>query len=96
MRSLKNLWPEFAEDVDFYAVNIDPTDDFDRLEEFKAEEGYPWPLTHSDRKAMDALDVIRQSSKLAYDSDGIIVYREKMAGGDADVWRELFEDLSSG
>ena len=24
MRSLIDVWPEFAEDVDFYAVNIDP------------------------------------------------------------------------
>ena len=94
MRSLKDVWPEYADHVDFYAVNIDPSDSFDKLEDFKRDQGYPWPLTHSDRDTLLRLNVIRQSTKVVFDSDGIIVYRERMGGGDIEEWRELFRDLS--
>ncbi len=94
MRSLIYVWPEFAEEVDFYAVNIDPSDSFDKLEDFKRDQGYPWPLTHSDRDTLLRLNVIRQSTKIAFDSDGVIVYRERMGGGDAETWQELFRELS--
>lgn len=94
MRSLKDVWPEYADDVDFYAVNIDPSDSFDKLEDFKRDQGYPWPLTHSDRDALLRLNVIRQSTKIAFDSDGVIVYRERMGGGDVEEWRDLFRELS--
>ena len=94
MRSLIDVWPEFAEDVDFYAVNIDPSDSFDKLEDFRRDQGYPWPLTHSDRDTLLRLNVIIQSTKIVFDSDGIIVYRERMGGGDVDEWRDLFRELS--
>ncbi|MXY22402.1 MAG: peroxiredoxin family protein [Dehalococcoidia bacterium] len=94
MRSLIDVWPEFAEGVDFYAVNIDPSDSFDKLEDFKLDQGYPWPLTHSDRDTLLRLNVIRQSTKIAFDSDGVIVYRERMGGGDTETWRDLFRELS--
>ena len=94
MRSLVDVWPEFADDVDFYAVNIDPSDSFDKLEDFKQDQGYPWPLTHSDRDTLLRLNVIIQSTKIVFDSDGIIVYRERMGGGDIEEWRNLFQELS--
>ena len=75
-------------------MNIDPSDSFEKLEDFKKDQGYPWPLAHSDRDTLLSLEVIRQSTKIAFDSDGIIVYRERMGGGNAETWRELFEDMS--
>ena len=94
MRSLIDVWPDYADDVDFYAVNIDPSDSFDKLEDFKRDQGYPWPLTHSDRDTLLRLNVIRQSTKIAFDSEGVIIYRERMGGGSAETWRQLFRELS--
>ena len=94
MRSLKNIYPEFADNVDFYAVNIDPTDDMERLEAFREDQGYPWPIAHSGKDTLTRLNVTYQSTKVAIGADGIIVYRERMGGGDPDKWREVFQELS--
>ncbi len=80
--------------MDFYAVNIDPSDSFDKLEDFKRDQGYPWPLTHSDRDTLLRLKRDSTVTKIAFDSEGVIVYRERMGGGDAETWRELFQELS--
>ena len=95
MRSLIDVWPEFAEDVDFYAVNIDPSDSFDKLEDFKNDQGYPWPLTHSDRDTLLRLNVIRQSTKIAFDSRGVITHRNGMGQGTDEVWHEVFQELAA-
>ena len=94
MRSLKDVYPEFANGLDFYAVNIDPTDDMARLEEFGKNQEYPWPIANSDKNTLSSLDVTYQSTKVAIDGNGIIIYRERMGGGDTDTWREVFEKLS--
>ena len=94
MRSLKDVYPEYASGLDFYAVNMDPTEDMAKLEEFGENQGYPWPIAHSDRDTLSSLDVTYQSTKVAIDENGVIIYRERMGGGDVDTWREVFEKLS--
>ena len=96
MRSLKSVYPEFAGSVDFYAVNVDPSDDLATLEKFGQNEGYPWPVAHSDSEVLFKLHVTNRSTKVAFGADGIIIYRERMGGGNAEVWRGIFEQLSSG
>ena len=49
---------------------------------------------HSDRDTLSSLDVTYQSTKVAIDENGVIIYRERMGGGDVDTWREVFEKLS--
>ena len=94
MRSLKDVYPQYANGLDFYAVNMDPTEDMAKLEEFGENQGYPWPVAHSDRDTLSSLDVTYQSTKVAIDGNGVIIYRERMGGGDVDSWREVFEKLS--
>ena len=96
MRSLKGIWPEYADAVDFYAINVDPSDSLEDLENFGKNQGYPWPMADSDSEVLFKLHVTNQSTKVAFGADGIIVYREKMGGGGPDVWRGIFEELSSG
>ena len=95
LRSLKNVYPEFANSVDFYVVNIDPTEDIQSLEEFGKNQGYPWPVTQPDEGMIVRLDIIMQSTKVAIDADGVIVYREGFGRGDLQKWREVFSELSA-
>ena len=53
-------------------------------------------MADSDSEVLFKLHVTNQSTKVAFGADGIIVYREKMGGGGHDVWRGIFEQLSSG
>ena len=92
---MKKVYPEYAADVDFYAINVDPSDGLDDLAAFGEKEGYPWPIAQSDSDVLFKLHVTRQSTKIAFDTNGVIVYRARMGDGDADEWRGIFEELSS-
>ncbi len=96
MRSLRDLWPQYADSVAFYAVNTNPTEGIESLVEFAEEEGYPWPIAQPDAGVIPNLRIAIQSSKIAMDGDGTIVYREGMGRGDVEEWRELFERLAAG
>jgi hypothetical protein len=43
-----------------------------------------------------ALGVLVQSTKVAFDASGEIVYRDGFGKGDGATWRRLFENLSGG
>ena len=94
MRSLTGLYPEYADGVDFYAVNVDLSAELDELEAFGQKQGYPWRIAHSDREMLVNLHVTQQSTKIAFGGDGVIIYREGMGRGGLDKWREVFESLS--
>ena len=91
---MKDVYPEYANGVDFYAVNMDPIEDVAKLEEFGENQGYPWPIASSDRDTLSDLDVTYQSTKVAIDGNGVIIYRDRMGGGDPDTWRDVFQKLS--
>ena len=96
---MKVIYPEFAEQVSFYAVGtfIKAVEDVDRLEAHRQRNGFPWPVANpvNEREALANLNVASQSTKIAFDSRGVIVYRDGFDGGDVDVWKQVFSDLSS-
>lgn len=96
MRSLKEIHPPYADEVDFYVVNVDPTESLSRLEAFGEREGYPWDIVQPGRGDLARYKVTYQSTKVAFGADGVIVYRAGFGDGGAQEWRALFERLSSG
>ena len=93
---MKDIYPEYADDVAFYAVGTDPSESLARLEAYRADQGYPWPIAEADRSVLSDFKVLVQSTKVAFDSDGIIVYRDGYGGGNEGRWIEVFEQLSGG
>ena len=91
---MKNVYPEFAGSVDFYAIGLSSFESIEDLESFREKERYPWPIAGIDTGVLKDLDVLLQSTKIALDHQGIISYRAGYAtGGDAE-WREVFADLA--
>ncbi len=92
------MYPEFADEVDFYAIAVSRSfDNLDRLEDYRQRNGYPWPVANmaDERDALSSLNVSYQSTKIAFDSQGVITYRDGFGGGGADTWRQVFADLAS-
>ena len=87
------MWPEFADKVDFYAIGQSRFESIQQLEADRKKEGYPWPIAAIDTDVLKDLKVLRQSSKIAVDHQGIISYRANYARGGAEEWREVFTDL---
>ena len=84
--------------VNFYAVAVSSSfDNLDRLENHRAKNGYPWPvaIAVNESKALADLNVAYQSTKIAFDSQGVITYRDGFGGGSPDTWRQVLSDLAS-
>ena len=96
MRHLKEIYPDYSKAVAFYAVGTDPTESLQRLEEDRKEEGYPWPVAEPVGRMLADFRILRQSTKIAFDSRGSITFREGYGTGDEGTWRRVFEDLADG
>ena len=96
MRRLKAVYPEYAGEVAFYAVGVHPgsVEDIATLERFRQEQGYPWPVAAAEGQLLADLNVTIQSTKIAFDSRGVITYREGMGRGNPQVWRDVFRELA--
>ena len=87
------MYPEYENELAFYAVGIDPTEDAQTLEQYAKEQGYPWPIAQSGREMLTDLKVIQQSTKLVFDSEGMVTYRAGYGQGNVETWRRVIEDL---
>ena len=90
---MMDIYPEFADQVAFYTVGQDPTETLDDLERTRKERGYTWPIAEPIDKMLIDLRVLQESAKIAFDSDGVVVYR-KGGGGDVAAWPGVFRKLA--
>jgi len=90
---MKELYPEFADKVDFYAIGQSSFEDIDQLESYRIKEGYPWPIAEIDQNVLRDLRVLQQSTKITSDHQGIISYGAGYADGGVNKWREVFTNL---
>ena len=90
---MKEVHPEFAEQVALYVVGASPIESLDRLESYRLEQGYIWPVAAPEGSMLRDLNVAIRSTKIAFDADGIIRYRATFGDADVDEWRELFAQL---
>ena len=95
MRRFKDIYPDYADRVAFYAVGSDPTEGLQRLESYREQQGYPWPVAEPVGTMLRDLRVLQQSTKIALDSRGVIIYREGYGRGDPDTWRQVFQELAA-
>ena len=95
---MKGIYPDYSDQVNFYAVAVSRAfDNLDRLESHREENGYPWPVANvvNEGQALADLSVSYQSTKIAFDSRGVITYRDGFGGGGEDAWRQVFTDLAT-
>jgi thiol-disulfide isomerase/thioredoxin len=95
LSQLKDIYPVFASELDFIAIGQDPTEPLSDLVEFRDNQGHPWPVAMPGRRMLADLRITSQSYKIAFDSDGVIVYRAGYGGGDIETWKAIMADLAS-
>ncbi len=93
---MKEVYPEFADQIDFYAVGQDPSESLKKMEQYRKEQGYPWPVAETDNRTLRKLRVLQSSTKLAVDDRGVISYRAIHGEGDPERWRQVFRQLVRG
>ena len=92
---MKEVYPDFADQVVLYGVGASPVDSLEALESFRQREQHPWPVAAPEASMLRDLNVAIRSTKIAFDADGIITYRATFGDADPDEWRQVFEDLAS-
>ncbi len=62
--------------------------------QYKEAQGYIWPVSMAPAGMLPDYSIIVQSTKVAIDGEGIIVFREGYGVKSSDIWRQLFQRLS--
>lgn len=94
LRSLKDIYPQFDESVDFYAVNVNPLDSLGDAVNYRQNQGWTFPVAQPNREIQRDFNVTKHSTKVAFGKDGVIVYRDGFGGGNIGIWTQVLEDLS--
>ena len=89
------MYPEYSQEVDFYAIGQSPFEDLQLLESERKKQDYPWPVAAIDFNVLKELRVLRQSTKIALDQHGVITYRAGYGSGGAKEWVDVFEHLAA-
>ncbi len=92
-RLLKDLYPGYAERVNFVAVGIDPTEGPDIVAAYHQAMGYPWTVTLAERDVLERYNVISTAIKYAIDRHGIITFQRGYGVNSSETWTRVFEDL---
>ena len=95
LNELKALQPLYENDITFIAIDIDTGADLEELRVFANDQGYPWQIGISSRKLLREFRILTQSTKVAIDRHGVIIYRGGFAEGNIDEWTSIFKTLSS-
>ena len=91
---MREIQPRFAEKLDFLAQDIGSGSSIDDLHSFAQEQEYPWPVAQADANMLRAFNVTVQSTKIAIDGNGVIVYRAGYGEGTTEEWASIFEHIS--
>ena len=94
-RRLKDIYPEYADRVNFLALSYSPLLEVDHDQGVWQEEKWPW-LTGEPMGTM-ARDyrVVLSSTKIAFDSRGVIIYRAGFGESDDEEFRRVFAKLAA-
>jgi hypothetical protein len=91
---MKQVYPQYADRVSFYAIGMDPGFDIADFEEFRLKQDYPWPVAVPIGDLIADFRVNIQSTKIAFDGEGVITHRGGMGYGSPEIWRQVFTDLA--
>ena len=88
---MKEIEPQFDSELVFVAVDVGYGRDLKDLHVFVWQEGYPWSVEVVGREVLLGLDVKVQSTKIAIDADGRVIYRAGYGEGTNEEWLSIFK-----
>ena len=79
--------------MDFYAVNVDPSASLEEVARYGQNQEWRFPVAKPDEEMVRNFNVVKHSVKVAFDGNGVIVYRDGFGRGDAGKWTQVFQGL---
>ena len=96
LAELKEVYPEFTDDIVFISVGVDPTETMSELVKYKERHSHPWTVAKPLGQMIADLKVTSQSTKIAFNSAGVITYRDGYGKGNREVWAKWMENEGAG
>jgi len=96
LAELKEVYPEFTDDIVFISVGVDPTESMADLVQYKDQHGHPWTVAQPVGKMIADLRVTSQSTKIAFNSSGIITYRDGYGKDNKEIWINWMKNSGEG
>ena len=91
MRGLTEAYPPFKDQVDLYAVAFDES--LSELMTYQGDSGHAGTVARAADNMIRNFRVTQQSTKVAIDANGVIIYRDGFGGGNVAEWTEVFQEL---
>lgn len=92
---MKGIYPDYADKVAFYAVSYDTFQDLAKMAEHAQKEGWTWPVAFPVGTMLRDYGVGIYSTKIAFDSRGVITYTAGPGEGTDDDFRKAFQKLAA-
>lgn len=89
---MTGIYPPFKDSVDLYAVGFNER--LGALEAYQNESGHPGYVAAAVGNMLRDFRVTSQSTKVAIDANGIIIYRSGYGRGSPSEWAEVFQKLA--
>tara|TARA_Y100000590_G_scaffold181856_1_gene207226 strand:+ start:1839 stop:2525 length:687 start_codon:yes stop_codon:yes gene_type:complete len=96
LAELKEVYPEFTDDIVFISVGVDPTETMSELVKYKERHSHPWTVAKPLGQMIADLKVTSQSTKIAFNSAGVITYRDGYGKGNREIWAKWMENEGAG
>ena len=94
-RQLKDIYPDYADRVGFLALSYSPILELGHGSEVWDEEKWPWPTGEPVGPMANDYRIVISSTKIAFDSRGVIIYRAGFGVSDKEEFRRVFEKLAA-
>lgn len=78
-----------------FVVVIDPMLSIEQIVTYGKKEEYPWRMAKPLDDMLSKLKVISESTKIAIDAKGYIIYRESYGGGNLVEYEEILSLLTA-
>ena len=91
---MKRIYPEYASNLGFVGVAINPTEGIDKIVDYSDKEGFTWPMAIYDANILKEFRIIERSTKIGIGGDGIIKFRKGFGLNSEEIWKNILESLS--
>ena len=95
LKKLHTIYPDYIGKVTFFSVGTDPTETLIDLNSQREQGGYAWDISVAGVGMLSSLNVVQQSTKIAFNENGLIIYRKGYGEGSISEWEEVMNKLSA-
>ena len=93
MRGLTEAYPPFKDQVELYAVAFNES--LSDLQGYQNNSGHAGTVARAAGNMIRNFRVTQQSTKVAIDANGVIIYRTGFGGGNVAEWTNVFQELAN-